>query len=217
MSPQQWAANLETDHDVGATQYNQSWAMVYFLVNAKDNIGRERYRGRLMQMMQLLHEGKGSEEAFDQTFGGNLKSFQARFLEFARDLKATPEATAIENQGVLADLLTELNGRGRKFDSVAAFKTVAIKNRYRLHYTRGQLQWRTDPNAAVYFNDLDGKPLPPNRLFFAPRPTAPLPDIVCRFNDTTAFRTRFYKLEGGKMEHEVLVESAGDVARLGPN
>jgi hypothetical protein len=217
MSPQQWAANLETDHEVGATQYNQSWAMVYFLVNARDNLGRERYRGRLLQMMQFLHEGKGSEEAFALSFGGNVKNFQDRFLEFARELQPTPEAALIENQGVLADLLTELAGRGLKFESMAAFKTVAVKKRYRLHYTRGQLKWHTDPNAAVYFADLENKPFGADRLFFARRPAAPLPDIVCRFTDSTAFRTRFYKLAGGKLEHEVLVENVSDVARLGPN
>src|SRR5678815_418060 len=103
--------------------------MVYFLVNAKDEIGRDRYRARLLRMMELLHDGKSAEDAFTETFGGNLKSFQERFIEFAQNLKATPEATVMENQNVLADLLTELDSRGRRFDSMAAFRTVAVKNR----------------------------------------------------------------------------------------
>jgi hypothetical protein len=209
MSPQQWSANLEADHEVGATQYNQSWAMVHFLVNAKDNLGRERYRTRLMQMMQMLHDGKKSEDAFNECFGGNTKSFQDRFIEYAHGLEASPEATLIENQGVLADLLTELQNRGRKFDTMTAFKQVAVKGRYRLHYTRGQLKWHTDPNPAVYFCDLDDKPFPADKLFFFPRDAAPLPDMVCRFSDKTSLRTRFFKLEDGKLEHEVLVEGVG--------
>jgi hypothetical protein len=212
MTLAQWAANLETDHEVGATQYNQSWAMVYFLVNAQDEIGREKYRGRLLRMMQLLHDGKSADDAFAESFGGNLKSFQERFVEFAKDLKATPEATVIENQGVLADLLTELDSRGRRFDSVAAFRTVALKNRYRLNYTRGQLKWTTDANPSVYFADADGKPFDSDDLFFFPRASAPIPDIVCRYKDSTTFRTRFYSLPGNKVEHEVLVEGASNVA-----
>jgi hypothetical protein len=212
MTLQQWATNLETDHEVGATQYNQSWAMVYFLVNAKDEIGRDRYRARLLRMMELLHDNKPADDAFTETFGGNLKSFQERFIEFAQDLKATPEATVMENQNVLADLLTELDGRGRRFDSVAAFRTVAVKNRYRLHYTRGQLNWTTDPNALVYFADAGGKPFDRDSLFFFPRASAPIPDIVCRFDDSTTFRTRFYSLPGGKVEHEVVVEGVNKLA-----
>jgi hypothetical protein len=92
-----------------------------------------------------------------------------------------------------------------------------VKNRYRLHYTRGQLKWHTDPNASVYFADLDGKPLSADRLFFSPRASAPLPDIVCRFSNSSAFRTRFYSLPDGKLEHEVLVEGANNVAGLGTN
>jgi hypothetical protein len=212
MTLPQWSSNLETDHEVGATQYNQSWAMVYFLVNAQDEIGRERYRARLLRMMELLHDGKPADDAFAETFGGNLKSFQERFIEFAKDLKPTPEATVMENQNVLADLLTELSTRNHRFDSVAAFRTVAVKNRYRLHYTRGQLNWTTDPNATIYFADANGKAFDSDDLFFFPRASAPLPDIVCRFNTSTSFRTRFYDLPGGKVEHEVLVESRGNLA-----
>ena len=58
MTPEQWAANLAGDHDVGATQYNQSWAMVHFLVHARDDGGKEKYRARLIQMLELLHDGK---------------------------------------------------------------------------------------------------------------------------------------------------------------
>ena len=48
LTPEQWAANLTGDHDLGATQYNQCWAMVYFLANAKDRQGKEMYRPRLL-------------------------------------------------------------------------------------------------------------------------------------------------------------------------
>lgn len=212
MTPEQWSANLEADHDVGATQYNQSWAMVYFLLNARDNLGRERYRTRLREMLLLIHKGKGAQEAFTDAFGGNVKGFQARFIEFARDLKATPEATLIENQEVLADLLTELKSRGRTFDSMLAFKRAAVRGRYRLHYTRGQIKWHSDPNPAAYFKDLKGNPYGPEQLFLSARENAPLPDIVCVFSEKALLRTRFHRINE-VIEHEVLVETIGAVTR----
>ena len=78
----------------------------------------------------------------------------------------------MENQNVLADLLTELGTHGKRFDSIAAFRAVTVKNRYRLHYTRGQLNWTTDPNAAIYFADASGKPFDSDDLFLFPRLSA---------------------------------------------
>ena len=214
MGLDQWQANLAADHEVGATQYNQSWAMVHFLVNAKDAEGRGKYRARFLQMLMLLHEGATPKKAFDEAFAGNVKGFQARFLEYARGLRATPEATLIENQGILADLLTELTGKGRTFGTMLDFKRAVVRGRYRLHYTRGQLKWHTAANPAVYFADLKGRAYEAGELYLDARGAAPLPDIVCRYTDQVQLRTRFHR-DTGKLEHEVVVEPVGGVTRAG--
>jgi hypothetical protein len=207
LTPEQWADNLTRDHDLGSTQYNQSWAMVYFLVLSKGPDGKEKYRSRLLNMLRLLHEGKDGDEAFRGAFSTNIKGFQDRFAEWAGNFKATEEATMIERQGVLGDLLYELNKRGKKFPDFYAFKRSAVTGGYRMHYAKGELQWDTDANLAVYFADINGKALTPEQLCFEKNTSAPLPDIVCRC-PSYQLRTRFYQT-GDKVEHEVLVEPSG--------
>ncbi|MCW2957085.1 MAG: hypothetical protein JWO69_1954, partial [Thermoleophilia bacterium] len=57
MTQEKWAANLGDDGDLGATQYNQAWAMVHFLTFVTDDDGKPVHRARLINMLRLLHEG----------------------------------------------------------------------------------------------------------------------------------------------------------------
>ena len=213
MTPEEWARRLQDDHVSGATQYNQSWAMVYFLVSAPGPDGKPLYRGRLLQLLKLLNEGKGGEAAFREAFGNNLDGFQKRFVDYARKLEATDEATLIENQEVLADLLVELKGRGTTFATVSDLKRAAVKEGYRMHYTRGNLTWQTEPNISIYFADAKRKPFRDDELFFFQRAGAPLPDLVCRYSKDAQLRTRFYTQDGA-IKHEVLVEPVMQPARI---
>ena len=206
MSPFTWARRLARDAANGATQYNQSWAMVHFLVMAKDESGGFRFRGRLVEMLRLLHARQPAEQAFAEAFGSNIHGFEDRFLEYASALKATPEATLIENQGVLADLLVDFARDGRRFDDPQDFRAYVTRGGYRLHYSRGSLQWDTDANMNRYFADLTGKLFGADDLFFWPHNGAPLADLVCRCNDRLLLRTRFYDTESGRVEHELLIE-----------
>jgi hypothetical protein len=181
--------------------------MVYYLVLSKGPDGKEKYRSRLVDMLRLLHEGKDGDEAFRLAFSSNIKGFQDRFTEWSHNFKPTEEATMIERQGVLGDLLYELEKRGKRFPDFYAFKRSAVSGGYRMHYAKGELQWDTDVNLGVYFADIDGKALPPERLCFDKNASAPLPDIICRC-PSYQLRTRFYQA-GDKIEHEVLVEPAG--------
>lgn len=206
MTPEQWAANLTGDEGMGAVEYNQSWAMVYFLAHARDKEGKDKYRARLINMLKLIHDGQDGDTAFRQAFSDNIKGFQARFTEYAQALEPTREASMMDRQGVLGDLLGELNKRGKRFANFPSFKRAAMAGGYRMHYTKGELQWDSDPDLRIYFADLDGKALPPEQLYFEPRFGAPLPDIVCRYTTKFVLRTRFFSA-GEKIEHEVLVEA----------
>jgi hypothetical protein len=206
LTPEQWAKRLEDSHDAGATQYNQSWAMTYFLINARGDDDKPRYRPRLLQMLALIHQGEESGKAFKIAFGDNLPGFQKRFLEFADTLKPTKEATLMENQEVLADLLVKLREQGLRFDRVSDLREAAVKAGYRMNYVRGGLKWSSNPNVETYFRDTRGRPFHEDELYFFLRAGAPLPDIVCRWSKDIQFRTRFYE-EDGRVEHESLIET----------
>ncbi|QOV89499.1 DUF1570 domain-containing protein [Humisphaera borealis] len=208
MSQDEWATNLGNDGDLGATQYNQAWAMVHFLTFVADDKGQPIHRARLINMLRLLHEGKDADAAFKEAFSPNIKGFQDRFVEFGRSLEPTPTATIIERQGVLGDLYSELIKRGMKFANITQFKRAAVAGGYRMHYTKGELSWETEKDLKVYFSDMAGRALSPEQLYFEARPGAPLPDIVCRCHDDYQLRTRFHK-SGDRFEHEVAVEKPG--------
>jgi hypothetical protein len=203
MTDDEWEKGLIGDANRGATQYNQAWAMIHFLVHGAN--GQDRYRPRLIDMLKRIHAGTPAPEAFVQAFSRNIDGFQARFEEFAAELEATPEATLIERQGVLADLLSESARIGRRYDNVRAFREAVTEAGARIKYTKGQIRWETALDVNVYFSDLGNRLFEPNELYFDRRGTAPLPDLVCRGTDDLRLRTRFYNV-GERIEHEVLCE-----------
>ena len=213
LSPMEWAKRLESDHQAGSTQYNQAWAMVYFLINAKDDRDGYRYRQRLLKWLELLHDGRDPDVSFREAFGNNIAGFESRFLEYARTMRQTPQATVLEHQDVLGDLIVELKKIGKTFGSVEALKADAVRHRYRMTYRRGPLRWSTDDDIAVYFCDAQGLPYGPRELYFETTRRGPLPDLVCRYSPELQFRTRFYT-EAGRVEHEVLVEPVKPSARI---
>lgn len=206
MSNDVWARRLAESRAEGVTQYNQSWAMVHFLVMGKNAFGEYAYRGRLIEMLRLMHTGKTADEAFTAAFGTNVEGFRMRFVDYAKNLKATPEATLIENQGVLADLLIDFDRTGRRFNDIESFRRFVTRGHYRLHYSRGELSWDTDPDMNCYFRDLSGRPFTSDELYLAPRTGAPIPDIVCRCNDRLLLRTRFHDADNRSVDHELLIE-----------
>jgi hypothetical protein len=213
LTPDEWSARLADDQGSGATQYNQSWAMVHFLVHARDAAGKEKYRGRLVRMLELLHAGKDARQAFETAYSTNTKGFQDRFVEYATALQGTPEASMIERQEVLADFLIELKNKGRTFANIADLRQAAIKSKYILRYSDRGMSWSSDPDVQTYFSDMTGRGLESHELFFDFRRGAELPDIVCRASERLQFRTRFHPAAGKKLEHEVLVEPPRSQAR----
>ena len=153
----------------GARQYNQAWAMVQYLIYAEDEPGHPRFRSRLIDMLKLIHEGKNGHDAFVEAFSDNMEGFQHMFTDYARSMQPTPEATFIENQDVLADMLIELKNRGRTFADMSGFKREIIRGRYQVDYTRGSVRWNSSPDPAIYFRDAEGREMGSDQLFFADR------------------------------------------------
>lgn len=205
MDDRRWAKRLSVDRELGAAQYNQSWAMVHFLVMARDSSGRYLYRARLVDLLRRLHDSDPAD-AFAEAFGTDVRGFQDRFLEYARGLRPTAEATLIENQDVLADLLVDLDRRGRRFEDMDSFRRFIRNGRFRINYTAGDLHWETSSDTDRYFSDPDGRRFAPDDLYLSLRTGSPLPDIVCRYENRWLLRTRFYDTDGRGVDHDLLIE-----------
>ena len=202
VSPTDWSANLNASADRGTTYYNQAWAMVQFL-----SMTNPLYEQHLVLLLHDLHQGMDSTSAFKLAFGDNIEGFQLRFDEWAHVVKATPAATLLERQDTLGDLLVAVTAQGQRFDELSQFRSAVVSHGYRLHYTRGNVQWTTENSPQVYFSDLQGRLYGPQQLYFEPSSEGGLPDIVCKPEGHTALRTHFYQ-GVDRIEHEVLVEAA---------
>ena len=200
VTPTDWSANLAASAERGTTYYNQAWAMVQFLALSNPNIEQH-----LVLMLHYLHQGMDGTNSFKLAFGGNVEAFQFSFDQWAHGLKATPLATLIERQDTLGDLMLAVNEQGQSFNEMSKFQSLVVSRGYRLHYTRGNVQWTTENSPMIYFCDLFGRPYGPRQLFFEPATEGGLPDIVCEQPGQVTLRTHFYR-GVDRVEHEVLVE-----------
>ncbi len=207
MSPDDWARALKSHGETrGATQYNQAWAMVHFLVTAADPTGKPLYRERLSRMFELIRAGTDSKTAFETAFSANYEGFQAKFLAFVASLRPSPEATYIERQEVLGDMLIALDEHAKPVKDVLSFRQTVRQVNVHIQYSRGQIKWATEKDTSVYFSNLAGRLFDANELYFSARRSAPLPEIVCRFSPASQLRTRFYAA-GKEIEHETSIEA----------
>ena len=216
MSPDQWAKALTSRSATrGATQYNQAWAVVHFLLNSTyptDGGKTEPMRPRFIRLLRLIHEGTDPDQAFVLAFSGNYPGFQDRFLEWAATLQPTVEATYIERQEVLADMLVAMHSYGRWFDDIETFRNSVARAGLEIQYSKGQIKWSSGKDTSLYFSRIDGDLFGPTELYVQPRRSAPLSDVVCRCLPKNLLRTRFYKV-ADRIEHEVLIESTAPPAR----
>jgi hypothetical protein len=202
---QSWARTMR-DRETGATQYNQSWAMVHFLVYATKADGTPAYRQRFFDMLKSIQAGTEPKKAFLDHFGDNFAGFQKRFVEYANRLAPSREATYAENVEVLADMMIELKENEQYgFDSFDRFKTHVREGGYQLHYTKGLLRWSSNPDVSLYFQDLEGRPLPATQMGFVQDRNSPLPALLARPPGGLEYKTRFYTGVDGKIEREILV------------
>jgi len=206
MSPEKWSANLSGNPDVGSTQYNQAWAIVHYMAYGDNG----KNGAKLVTLLKSLEKGQDPEEAFKESFGQNLDTFRARFENYMLALQPTAEASLIDRHDVLADLCGQLAAQGKKFPTVADYRKTVEVMKYRLRYTRGEVSWTAEP--ASYFRDADGVAYGADQLFFQPRKSAPLPDLVFHHPGyKIALRARFFQ-DGPRIGHEVLVEPAHNTA-----
>jgi Protein of unknown function (DUF1570) len=205
MSDEQWQHDL-ADAGAAATHYNQAWAMTHFLIFATGESGQPKYRTRLINMLKLLHDGESADNAFERAFSDNYDGFQHRFFEFTNSLQPTPEALFMERQSVLADLLMGCAQHGKQFDDMDAFRKFLISSGYRVHYTKGAVQWNSSEDPTVYFVDLSGEPMLRDQLYFSFRTGAPLPDIVSEPIPSLTFHTIFHQADP-RPDHETIIES----------
>ena len=207
LSDEEWSRTL-ADRGRAATQYTQAWAMVHFLLYASDATGRPLYRERFNRVLTEIGQGRDGYEAFTAQFGANFDGFRERFETYVAALEPTPDAKALEDQRVLAELLILLRQRRIGFKTVADFRQNVVDNGYRLECRRDEVTWSTESDPSLYFRDRNGRSLTAASLRFVADPAGEMPMLERRPGDGLVYRTRFYRL-GERTMHETLCEAGG--------
>jgi hypothetical protein len=206
LSHQQWAQVFTGPKERGATQYNQAWAMAYFLMHFKDAAGQQPYRARLVSLLQLMNAGTDATTAFNQVFP-DAAGVHAQFLVFAAGLQPTVEAALIDRQSTLAELIKGLHRQQPIPNDIAKVRRMLIADDYHVLYSMGDLHWESQADVTVYLSDLAGRPFTQKELFLESRPGLTVPDIICRCLGPWPLRTHFNETAAG-LEHETLLEPA---------
>jgi hypothetical protein len=203
LSPGDWRDTLHTNVEKAATCYNQAWAMAYFCSSAGD----PAYHAQFNQLLQMLHDQNTDLTDATRKCFPDLKDFRKKFNIWAAKVQATPQATMLERQDTLADFLLAVTQKNFPVPAdITAFRNLVVQNNLKIQYTRNGLSYTTDLSPVVYFSDLSGTVFKPEELFLQPDADAPLPDIICRPDESSyRYRTHFY-LSAGKTEHEMLIE-----------
>ncbi len=201
ITPLEWTTTLHADLDKGTMYYNESWAATYYLREVERGDNHNRY----VKLLRKLHDGEDAATAFKETLGKDIRGFQNRFETWATGMTASPEATLIERDSAMADLIERLGEKGQHFRDLLSFRNEVLDKGYTMNYTTKRMKWTPETNSAHFFCDLSNRMYSLQDLYFKPVADAPFPDIVCRAAYQLQVRTHFYKSETG-IEHEVLVE-----------
>ncbi|MEL7088248.1 MAG: DUF1570 domain-containing protein, partial [Planctomycetota bacterium] len=89
----QWHHNMLTGSPKGRLQYDQSWAIVHFLVHGDNG----RYQKAFENYLKLISRDRSHREAFAQSFGSNdTRLFAKRWMKFLEEVEADPYSTALK-------------------------------------------------------------------------------------------------------------------------
>ena len=144
---------------------------------------------------QAAQRGKGGG-GFSRAFGNNLDGFEA--VRGLRGSWRRPTRRRSSRTRRCSRTCSWSSRRGTTFATVSDLKRAAVKEGYRMHYTRQPHTGRRSRTSRST-SRMRRKPFRDDELFFFQRADAPLPDL-CRY-------------EGSPAPHAVLHAGRGHQAR----
>ncbi len=202
MSPQRWQREIMTDRSKAQVAYAQSWAMVYFLINAE-----QRYRKAFVKYLQLIRDGSSSRDAFEETFKtDNPKAFRKAWEKYARKMSPGPVAVTEARLNFLGRALHFFNKEGKEIpDDVDELRRILQRARFRATFVTNKIRTtynaQNDKNFEYPMPDGDSRQfemLAPEKEKLPPRITAkdlsPRPTLA------------WYENANGKIMYDIIWE-----------
>ncbi|MEM8739074.1 MAG: DUF1570 domain-containing protein [Planctomycetota bacterium] len=119
----QWQSNMRSGSPKGSLQYDQSWAVVHFLIHGD----RGKYRKAFGAYLMEISRGRNHEQAFTQTFGRDDARFARRWERFMGEVEPDHYSVALKRLQFLGEglrFLAEAGGGASPTDLEALRKTL---------------------------------------------------------------------------------------------
>ncbi|MEM9419281.1 MAG: DUF1570 domain-containing protein [Planctomycetota bacterium] len=87
-----WHSNMLSGSPKGYLQYDQSWAVVHFLVHGD----RGKYKKAFGNYLVLISQGATHDQAFGRTFGDDTRRFEARWEKFIENVEPDDYSIALK-------------------------------------------------------------------------------------------------------------------------
>lgn len=158
MSDKTWALNVQNEPSLAALQYDQSWSMVYFLINSNDKL-----LNAFNQYLIAVGKGVDSQPAFLNAF--SLKSnsfaqlsadFEMAWKRYTRDLEPNAISQVSDNMNFLAHGLLWIGKSKRPTPgSIEELRAVLQRVNYRISRTVNGVQTQfTADDESLYRYEL---------------------------------------------------------------
>ncbi len=136
---EQWQQNMLGGSEKGHLQYDQSWAIVHFLIHGDNG----KYQNAFGDYLVLISRGRSHDQAFGQTFGSDTRPFVERWIKFMGEVEPDAYSTALKRLQFLGSGLEFLHANHAPVPVDAAALREALQSR---QYTQ---TWMTEAGEKM--------------------------------------------------------------------
>ena len=147
IDPEDWRENMTSGSPLGSLQYDQSWAVVHFLIHANPEVER-----RFSEYLVKLSRNVRHRRAFREAFGEDLRPMERAFRRFLADLEPDPFAEGLSRLRFLSEGLRFLHAQDAPAPADLAALEAALRGaRFRVGLgTHGVGREVTADDASLY-------------------------------------------------------------------
>ena len=122
MNTDKWVRNIRIDRSRASVQYSQVWSFIHFLLHGDD----ERHRGRLMDYLEDISDGKDADRAFRRHFGRDMQVLTRAWGQHVFALQPSDKSVCKRNLRVLMTMALEVWEEPARMKDVAALSGLLL-------------------------------------------------------------------------------------------
>lgn len=189
-----WLANVREGD--ASLQYAQAWSVVHFLCHARNG----RYRPRLLGYVKMLTEGVGRKEAFQKSFGTDIRAFERAWKDYVADLNPDRDEVCRGNMEALMFLGRRIFEGTDRFTSITELRKRLLSDRIRWHMTLGngrRLDSSDERGVKRLFKCPRDRSRRSHSYILLRNPETDRPELFCLHHPGTVMRAYYVQTSNG--------------------